>query len=143
MAWMLLLLLFGRGDCDTANTKVVDMIELNHLGNSRFGVTCHQVILWRIDPVDGKYRVFGWKTLEPWQENENPVHWNGSMFCVMGKDDTAMVRYTAKNFRESWSEIDPEREERITHWRGEPPNLFRKHRKPDVPNREASMEGER
>jgi hypothetical protein len=129
---MLLLVLFGRGDCDTANTKVVDMIELSHIGNPKMGVTCHQVILWKIDPADGKYHVFGWRTLDPWNEDSNSVYLSGSMWCVMGKDETAMVRYTAKNFRESWSEIDPEREDRIKHWRGEPPNLFRKHKRPVV-----------
>ena len=129
MAWMLILILFGRGDRDTLDTRAVDMIELSHVADDKGRIVFSQIILWRIDPVDGKYHNCGWRHAKPWM---GAIERRGCMWCVTGKDDTERVKFLAPVFRESWSHIDPEQEDKRKYWRGESPNLFQKQTRPAV-----------
>jgi len=129
MAWMLLLILFGRGDRDCIDTRAVDMIELSHIADSKGNIVFSQIILWKIDPVDGRYHNYGWRHAQPWM---GAIERRGSRWCVIGKDDTERIKFIAPVFRESWSHIDPEQEDRRKYWRGESPNLFQKQTRPAV-----------
>jgi hypothetical protein len=140
LAWMLLGLMFGRGDLGTRETRAVDLIELSHVGSSVETVVYHQIILWRIDPVDGQYHTVGWRMCHP---ATGVIERMGPLWMVRGVGDTERVRFVARDFRESWSATDPEQEDRRRYWRGDAPNMFNKQQRPPVVIEAAEMEGER
>jgi hypothetical protein len=129
MAWMLLLLCFDRGDLATRETKHVDMIELSHIGDAKGNIVFHQLILWRIDAATGHFHSVGWRLCHP---ATGVIERRGETWLVRGVGDTERMVFVSKTFKESWSAIDPESEDKRSFWRGDAPNLFHRQRVPVV-----------
>jgi hypothetical protein len=113
LAWMLCFLL-GRGD---VNTRCCDVIEVSHVVDREGRVTFVQLIAWKLHPEDGQYHAHGWRMIHP---HEWPMQ-HGSKWIVYGE---AGVKIEAPMMRVSWSNVDPESEDRRRFWKGDCPNLF-------------------
>lgn len=91
-----------------------DLIELNHNYDKNGKHVYDQVIFWRRKPENGKYEVCEWGLIE---ERESPTRRPAQnvvsgLWEVYYKRDgeRSAIIVTSKMFRESWSTIDPERE---------------------------------
>jgi hypothetical protein len=91
-----------------------DLIELNHFYDLRGVHIYDQVIFWERHPGSGRYQVRAWILVEDRESlNRRPIkdvassRWSCTYF-----DTEALVlrRIHSPLFRESWTQIDPERE---------------------------------
>ncbi len=108
-----LLLACALGDSRTIS---VDLIELNHHYDRRCQLVYSQVILWRVDASDGKLHNCGWRIIK---QGDEPYRCGQTW-----RYKSERVSIVAKHYRESWSHVDPEREDTNKFWHGEPPNVF-------------------
>jgi hypothetical protein len=118
MAWILILLCFDMRSVHRTIEASCDVIELNHVYDARGCFVYRQVILWRFMPEDGNLHTFGWRLVKP---DEDAIHGSDGRWKVYGEG--AIV--TAPTVRMSWSQCDPEMQDRRSYWKGhQPPNLF-------------------
>ena len=108
-AWMLILAI-------TDGAIHIDCIELNHMHDHKSRYVFSQAILLNRDASDGKLHNVGWKILD---RTDWPTRRAGGVHLHI--DGTF---YKAPMFRESWSQVDPERADSSRWWRGQQPNLF-------------------
>lgn len=117
------------------------MIELNHKYDSNGIHVFDQVIFWDRDPRNGKYHVVAWHLIDPRDENhKRPVcdnHGCSTFIMSAGR----LVRVSAPLYRESYTDFDPEVEDRkITQeWR-RPLGAVRSLPRPSAPDAIASTE---
>jgi hypothetical protein len=93
------------------------MIEVSHVVDKNGCVTFVQLIAWKVHPEDGKFHVHGWRMMHP---HEWPTQ-HGAKWIVYGENG---IKIEAPNVRVSWSNVDPESEDRRKFWKGECANLF-------------------
>ena len=122
---MFLLLLVGicSSPAKLANetSEYVDLIELNHFYGHDGKHVYDQVILWELDPVTRKFRVRDWRLAD----GSYPLAENGlCQVRLIDMQSTWNVR--SKLFRESWTQIDPERMDKWNHPESERVTLARR-----------------
>ncbi len=91
----------------------VDLIELNHFHDENGKAVYDQVIFYEWSASQAKYHVRAWCLVEPkdvvskrpiWQESDQSWHvrWHDT-------NDFADRHIASKLFRETWTQVDPER----------------------------------
>jgi len=114
----------------------VDMVELNHFHDSNGKFCFSQVIFWRWDHVEGNYHVGEWRMIEGVSINPRP-----DKCTVKWKEHSGIERLViAKHFRESWTQIDPERMDKNGHPESERIGLISRNRKTTVPSLSPEIE---
>jgi hypothetical protein len=91
----------------------VDMIELNHYFDNRGQHVFDQVIFWRIEESTRRYQVQAWRMCNS-PEDYPTRNANGQASIRLGFDSSAL-KVRSKQFRESWTQVDPERMDLIRH----------------------------
>lgn len=97
------------------HVESVDLIELNHFYSQCGKHTFTQVIFWDIDPATRKLHVRGYRLVNT--EDDLPIRneLNGeyeTRFIRLYRDQQSVAWKIRSNmFRESWSQIDPERDD--------------------------------
>ena len=97
----------------------VDLIELNHYHDARGKLVFDQVVFWAIDQTTREFCVRAWCMVDDREElNRVPIksEINGRWSVVWRDSDKRVVRHiTSQQYRESWSQLDPEREDKKRH----------------------------
>jgi hypothetical protein len=92
----------------------VAAIELNHFYDQRGNNIYDQVIFYEKSPEDGRLRVRSWCLVDDAKElNRRPVkNYNANTTEVdwYDTDNKILRKISSRIFRESWTQIDPERE---------------------------------
>lgn len=84
----------------------VDCIELNHYHDKQGKLVYDQIVFWKANPSDGRFVVRAWCMAN---DDCRPLTVNG-IYKVVWRDGN-LVRYVSSRlYRESWTQIDPERE---------------------------------
>jgi hypothetical protein len=109
---MILLLLCAIGS-KLETSEHVDMIELNHYFDNRGQHVFDQVIFWRVDASTRRYQVRGWKICN--SQNDYPTRNANGLASIWLGFDHAALKVRSKQFRESWTQVDPERMDLIKH----------------------------
>ena len=99
----------------------VDMIEVNHVHDKKGDHIFSQVVLWKIDALDGKLHNWGWKMIkQPWDQ---PISYDG-IWNIYHICDRGTLDVSAPCYRERSTMHDVEREDSRDWWKNEAPNLF-------------------
>ena len=96
----------------------VDAIELNHFHDQRGHLVYDQVIFWERTPVNGRFQVRAWCLVDDRETmNRRPIqNDNGLYECFMVASSERLTRrIVSRVFRESWTQTDPEREDKKRH----------------------------
>lgn len=96
----------------------VDAIELNHSFDARGHLVYDQVILFERTPTTGRFQVRAWYLADDRETlNRRPLLNNNGLYeCfVVDSNERLTRRIVSRVFRESWSQIDPEREDKKRH----------------------------
>lgn len=106
---------FGKHEA----AEYVDLIELNHQYDTRGRLVFDQVIFWERTPEQGRFQVRAWCMVDDRELlNRRPVknEVNG-MYQVDSYDADIRLRrtITSRLFRESWTQLDPERDNKKVH----------------------------
>lgn len=120
---VLLVFLFTGGVNAGAKSRVaeetVDLIELNHFHDPCGRHVYDQVIFYQIAPETGQFRVRAWCLVEDRESlSRRPkVDPSTGVARVEWWDDQQQIlrRLKSPQFRESWTQIDPERQDK-TKW---------------------------
>ncbi|MBM3966881.1 MAG: hypothetical protein FJ308_17720 [Planctomycetes bacterium] len=95
----------------------VDMIELNHFYDPLGRHVYDQVIFYHVSPETGKFRVRAWCLIEDRESlSRRPLRdATTSNVHVEWYDDNQKLlrRLSSKLFRESWTQVDPERSDKV------------------------------
>ncbi len=93
-------------------TDRVDLIELNHHYDACGNHSFDQLIFWEIDPATERFRVRAWKMQN--DVDAHPLEVNGTyQIRITNNGSTTLVQ--SRMFRESWTQIDPERNDKKRH----------------------------
>ena len=103
-------------------TYCVDVIELNHVHDSKGNLCFTQVILWKIDASDGLLHNWGWRMVR--EDREMPWRGGCKFFFVRHEEGSRRVVIAAPTYRIRSTNTDPEREDTAKFWNGSAPNLF-------------------
>jgi hypothetical protein len=94
-------------------SECVDLIELNHFYDAQSRLVYDQVIFYGRAPETGRFQVRAWCLVEDREElNRRPVkNEETGLYQVDWFDTDQRLRrkITSRLFRESWSQVDPER----------------------------------
>lgn len=94
----------------------VDAIELNHFYDKAGKLVYDQIVFYNFSPIDGCFHVRAWCLAEDLQQqNRRPIKNEVSgVYQVDWNDVDARIlrRITSRQFRESWTQTDPEREDK-------------------------------
>jgi hypothetical protein len=96
----------------------VDAIELNHSFDARGRLIYDQLIFWERTPTTGRFQVRAWCLVDDREGmNRRPLrNDNGLYECdVVDTSERLTRRIVSRLFRESWTHIDPEREDKRLH----------------------------
>lgn len=95
----------------------VDMIELNHFYDQVGRHVYDQVIFYHVSPETGKFRVRAWCLIEDRESlSRRPLRDpQTSTVRVEWYDENQKLlrRLSSKLFRESWTQVDPERSDKV------------------------------
>lgn len=109
-AWLLLLAIGSRQP-----EMTVDMLELNHIYNLKGDYVFSQTIAWNIDPGSRKYHVAQWWPSSDSRELlpvKNALTGNWEIRVSIGR---VSRKVKSPVYRESWTHIDPEWEDKQKH----------------------------
>ena len=104
-----------------ANTvaEYVDCIELNHFYDQGWKLVYDQVIFYELAPETGRFQVMAWCLVEDREVlNRRPVKNEATgLYTVDWYDNDQRLsrKITSRLYRESWTQIDPERENKKVH----------------------------
>jgi hypothetical protein len=91
-----------------------DLIELNHFHDCHGDHVFDQLIFWRWDVSANTYHVRAWTMVDCDERLPSRNYRNDSWSVRYYDFGTRLSRYVhAKHFRESWTQRDPERENKI------------------------------
>jgi hypothetical protein len=107
LGWVLVILLGGASSKSKGTTETVDLIELNHYAGS-----FDQVIFYRWSPDYRRYDVIAWMLTEGRRYPTRDYNRMDTVVRWFDRDAGAYREVRAKMFRETWSDIDPERASR-------------------------------
>jgi hypothetical protein len=114
IALFLVLLLLSRSSFEL--TDHVDLIELNHHYDACGNHSFDQLIFWEIDPATERFWVRAWKMQN--DVDAHPLEANGIyQIRITNNGSTTLVQ--SRMFRESWTQIDPERANKRLHPEGD------------------------
>lgn len=111
-----LLFLLSITSCNRCES--VDLIELNHQYDGKGRLSFDQVVFYEVNPRNGRFQVRGWCMVDDREDlSRRPVKNEATgLWAVTWKDDRRLVRtVTSRLYRESWSQVDPEREDKKHH----------------------------
>ncbi len=112
--------------CATISTKsnhsvdeFVDLIELNHFYDQRGRLVYDQVIFYELAPETGRFQVRAWCLVEDREcLNRRPVKNDKTQLYQVDWFDTdqrLLRKITSRLYRESWTQVDPERANKKFH----------------------------
>ncbi len=88
-----------------------DLVELNHVYDLEGRKALDQVIFWEWNPAEGAFRVVAWRLLKsPAQTPERD--WLRGGYRVLWEDVDGPRLVRAASFQETWTQFDPELEDR-------------------------------
>ena len=96
----------------------VDAIELNHFFDQRGHLVYDQVVFFERTPTTGRFQVRAWCLVDDRETmNRRPLqNENGLYECFMVDSNERLTRrIVSRVFRESWTQVDPEREDKKRH----------------------------
>ncbi len=97
----------------------VDCIELNHFYDQRGSLVYDQVIFWEVTSETGRFQVRAWCLADDRERpNRRPIKSETTgLYQVTFYDvDARMQRkITSRLYRESWTQTDPERDDKRVH----------------------------
>jgi len=92
--------------CDT-----VDLIEVNHFYDDEARLVFLQVIFYDWAYYENRYQVRAWRLLK--HDSQIPrYNWTSGDYETIFQDGDVIRRVRAKYYRETWTQYDPEIEER-------------------------------
>ncbi|QEG39793.1 hypothetical protein [Roseimaritima ulvae] len=104
-------LMSASGSDETVVQQRVDLIELNHFIDDSGRHVFDQIVFYDWSDVHKRYHVRAWRLVK--SPTQLPVrHWNPTSYRCVWHDDGVLREVWAPLFRESWSQRDPERENR-------------------------------
>ena len=96
----------------------VDAIELNHFFDQRGHLVYDQVVFFERTPTTGRFQVRAWCLVDDRETlNRRPLlNDNGLYECfAVDSNERLTRRIVSRVFRESWTQFDPEREDKKRH----------------------------
>ena len=100
-------------------SEFVDCIELNHFYDARARLVYDQVVFYEWTPTTGKFQVRAWCLVDDREQlNRRPIknEETGIYESEYLDTNTRLIRrIRSRLFRESWSQLDPERENKRVH----------------------------
>jgi hypothetical protein len=96
----------------------VDAIERNHFYDQRGRLVYDQVIFWERTPATGRFQVRAWTLADDnLLTNRRPVqNDNGLYSCeIVDSSERLTRRIVSRVYRESWTQVDPERDDKKRH----------------------------
>ena len=100
-------------------TESVDLIELNHQYDKQGRLVFDQVVFWERTPTTGRFQVRTWCMVDDREElNRRPIKSEATGLWVVDWKDTdkRVIRsISSRLFRESWTQNDPERDDKKHH----------------------------
>lgn len=93
----------------------VDAIELNHFFDPRGQLVYDQVIFFERTPTTGRFQVRAWCLVDDRETmNRRPLLNDNGLYECFAVDSNEQLtrRIVSRVFRESWSQVDPEREDK-------------------------------
>jgi hypothetical protein len=116
---ILLLAFLSVGKFGSVGAEYVDAIELSHIYDAKGSLIFDQVIFYERTPVTGKFQVRAWCLVEDREHlNRRPVKNEETGIYQVDWYDTdkkILRKLTSRIFRESWSQVDPERADKKFH----------------------------
>jgi hypothetical protein len=102
---------FASGS-DTVARQRVDLIELNHFIDQEGREVFRQVLFYDWSPRHRRYVVRAWRLVK--SESLVPRRrWSPPCYECVWHDDGMLREVTASSFRETWTQHDPERANRL------------------------------
>jgi hypothetical protein len=116
--YVLVLLAAGTLPLDLVSTDAADAIELNHFSDGDGRPVFDQVIFWQWHAEESAYRVRAWRLWKspaqtPWRDWHNSMgglRSGGYVTAWFDGDRLRVIRATS--FRETWTQHDPELDDR-------------------------------
>jgi len=115
---MIAILLLAIAATSSSFIEYVDLIELNHFHDHRGRLVYDQVIFYERTPTTGRFQVRSWCLANDEQPNRRPVkNETSGLYQVdwFDTDQQTLRKITSRLYRESWSQVDPERENKKVH----------------------------
>lgn len=132
------MLLVGNPFRSNVLEETTSLIELNHQYDLKGAAVFDQIIFWERLPETGKYRVRAW-TLTDYDNKEKrlalDINKSDHIYTVtyFDVDEKANRKITSRLFRESWTQKDPEREDKKLYDEKTRVGLRKKKLPPDPP----------
>jgi hypothetical protein len=110
MILLLLVLSVGASSC----SEHVSLIELHHFYDAKGKLVFEQVIFWDRNVTSGLPEVRAWRMVaDNEQYNRRPVKSEATgLWCCEWFEFGRRYRIVAKQYKESWSQVDPEQLDR-------------------------------
>lgn len=89
-----------------------DLIELNHFYDAKGAYIYDQVIFWKLDVPTGKFHVSSWCLADRNMVYDIPEKTASGWIVRHLNQKGKRINIKAPMFRESWTQIDPEREDK-------------------------------
>lgn len=86
-----------------------DLLELNHHYDQRGCHVYDQLIIWTRNPANGRFEVRAWTLCDV--QGKYPIKGASGIYRVNWSDSGKTRDIVSRQFRESWTQIDPERED--------------------------------
>ena len=106
-------------DMPSRSTEHVSCIELNYFHDTKGNLAFTQVILWEITPTTGKFQVRAWCMVNDREaSNRRPVKNEQTGIYQVDWYDAGQKtqrKITSRLYRESWTVVDPERDDLKRH----------------------------
>ena len=96
----------------------VDAIELNHFFDQRGHLVYDQVVFFERTPTTGRFQVRAWCLVDDRETlNRRPLKNDNGLYECFAVDSNERLtrRIVSRVFRESWTQVDPEREDKKRH----------------------------
>jgi hypothetical protein len=112
---------FGSSNSTIAKQRV-DLIELNHFLDDTGRHVFDQLVFYEWNPDRSAYRVIAWRMVK--RSGQLPQRtWHPPGYLCIWQDEGVMREIWAPAFRETWTQSDPERENRKTFSENRRPEL--------------------
>ena len=99
--------------------EYVDLIELNHFYDQQGRLVYDQVIFYERPPETGRFQVRAWCLVEDREDlNRRPIkNYQTQLYQVdwYDTDQRILRKVTSRLYRESWTQVDPERANKKLH----------------------------
>jgi len=101
----------GHNPDEIVVSEGVDLVEVNHFYDENGKLVFDQVIFYDWCPEQSRFNVRAWRLLK--QASQFPrKNWTRESYDSIWRDGDVIRRVTAKSFRETWTQYDPELVER-------------------------------